>query len=145
MWFLPLLAIARIGAPVLGDLGFFFSKMAVVTFGGAYAVLSYVSDQAVNAYHWLKPDEMLHGLGLAETTPGPLILVLQFVGFQAAFRAPGGLDPMAAGLVGSLVTLWATFVPSFLWIFLGLPTPKRCAGYRRWPGRWPASPRPWSA
>jgi len=120
VWFLPLLLVARAG-PVFGDLGLFFSKMAVVTFGGAYAVLSYVSDQAVNAYHWLKPDEMLHGLGLAETTPGPLILVLQFVGFQAAYRAPAGWDPLAAGMLGSLVTLWATFVPSFLWIFVGLP------------------------
>jgi chromate transporter len=119
IWFAPLLVFRR--PPVLADLGAFFAKMAVVTFGGAYAVLSYVSDQAVNVHHWLRPDEMLHGLGLAETTPGPLILVLQFVGFQAAYRAPGALSPMEAGIAGSLITLWATFVPSFLWIFVGLP------------------------
>ena len=99
----------------------FFSKMAVVTFGGAYAVLAYVAQQAVETYAWLKPGEMLDGLGLAETTPGPLILVLQFVGFLGAHRNPGGLDPMLAGALGSIVTVWVTFVPCFLWIFLGAP------------------------
>jgi chromate transporter len=99
----------------------FFSKMAVVTFGGAYAVLAYVAQQAVETYAWLKPGEMLDGLGLAETTPGPLILVLQFVGFLGAYRTPGGLDPMLAGVLGAIVTVWVTFVPCFFWIFLGAP------------------------
>jgi len=99
----------------------FFSKSAVVTFGGAYAVLAYVAQQAVENYGWLKPGEMLDGLGLAETTPGPLILVLPFVGFLAAFRNPGGLDPMIAGTLGAMLTTWATFVPCFLWVFLGGP------------------------
>jgi chromate transporter len=97
----------------------FFSKTAVVTFGGAYAVLAYVAQQAVDFYGWLKPGEMLDGLGLAETTPGPLILVLQFVGFLGAYRNPGGLDPMLAGVLGSTLTIWVTFVPCFLFIFLG--------------------------
>jgi chromate transporter len=99
----------------------FFSKTAVVTFGGAYAVLAYVAQQAVDSYGWLKPGEMLDGLGLAETTPGPLILVLQFVGFLGAYRNPGGLDPMLAGVLGSALTVWVTFVPCFLFIFLGAP------------------------
>jgi chromate transporter len=101
--------------------GIFFSKTAVVTFGGAYAVLAYVAQQAVDSYGWLKPGEMLDGLGLAETTPGPLILVLQFVGFLGAYRNPGGLDPMLAGILGSALTVWVTFVPCFLFIFLGAP------------------------
>ena len=95
--------------------------MAVVTFGGAYAVLAYVSQQAVDYYGWLAPGEMLDGLGLAETTPGPLILVVQFVGFLAAYRNPGLLDPLLAGTLGALLTTWVTFVPCFLWIFLGAP------------------------
>lgn len=99
----------------------FFSKMAVVTFGGAYAVLSYVAQQAVEIYGWLAPGEMLNGLGLAETTPGPLILVAQFVGFLAAFRDSAPLDPLLAGTVGAGLTLWVTFVPCFYWIFLGAP------------------------
>jgi chromate transporter len=92
-----------------------------VTFGGAYAVLAYVAQQAVETYHWLKPGEMLDGLGMAETTPGPLIMVTQFVGFMGAFRAPGSLDPLLAGVLGGLLTTWVTFVPCFLWIFLGAP------------------------
>jgi len=99
----------------------FFSKMAMVTFGGAYAVLAYVAQQAVETYGWLKPGEMLDGLGLAETTPGPLIMVLQFVGFMAAFRDPGTLHPLVAGTLGGLLTTWVTFAPCFLWIFLGAP------------------------
>jgi chromate transporter len=98
----------------------FFSVMATVTFGGAYAVLAYVAQQAVDVYGWLRPDEMLTGLGLAETTPGPLILVLVFVGFLAGARE-AGLDPLAGGLIGAVVTLWFTFVPCFLWIFAGAP------------------------
>jgi chromate transporter len=99
----------------------FFSKMAVVTFGGAYAVLAYVAQEAVQFYGWLNPGEMLDGLGLAETTPGPLILVLQFVGYLAAYREAGGLDPVTAGVIGAIITVWVTFAPCFLWIFLGAP------------------------
>ena len=101
--------------------GLFFSKMAVVTFGGAYAVLAYVAQQAVQTYGWLVPGEMLDGLGMAETTPGPLIMVVQFVGFMGAYRNPGLLDPMLAGVLGAAVSTWVTFVPCFLWIFLGGP------------------------
>jgi chromate transporter len=99
----------------------FFSKAAVVTFGGAYAVLAYVAQQAVENYAWVTPGEMLDGLGLAETTPGPLILVLPFVGFLAAFRNPGVLSPMTAGTLGAILTTWATFVPCFLWVLVGAP------------------------
>jgi chromate transporter len=99
----------------------FNSKMAVVTFGGAYAALSYMAQQAVENYHWLQADEMLVGLGFAETTPGPLISVVQFIGFMAAFRNPGALDPVLAGTLGGLLAMWSTFVPSFLWILLGGP------------------------
>jgi chromate transporter len=95
--------------------------MAVVTFGGAYAVLAYMAQQAVETYGWLKPGEMLDGLGMAETTPGPLIMVVQFVGFLAAYRDPGALPPMLAGVCGGLFASWCTFVPCFLWIGLGAP------------------------
>lgn len=101
--------------------GLFFSKMAVVTFGGAYAVLAYVAQQAVEIYGWLAPGEMLDGLGMAETTPGPLIMVVQHVGFLGAYRNPGAIDPVAAGVIGAAITTWVTFVPCFLWIFLGGP------------------------
>lgn len=103
----------------------FFSKMAVITFGGAYAILAYVAQQAVENFHWLRPGEMLDGLGMAETTPGPLIMVLQFVGFMAAFRDPGGLSPLLAGALGGLLATWVTFAPCFLWIFLGAPFVER--------------------
>ena len=99
----------------------FFSKMAVVTFGGAYAVLSYMAQQTVGYYGWISAGEMLDGLGMAETTPGPLIMVTQFVGFMGAYHSPGMLDPMMAGCLGALVTTWVTFAPCFLWIFLGAP------------------------
>ncbi len=108
----------------------FFSKMAIVTFGGAYAVLAYVAQQAVDNYGWLAPGEMLDGLGMAETTPGPLIMVLQFVGFMAAYRNPGTLDPMLAGTLGAALTTWVTFVPCFLWIFLGGPYVERLRSSR---------------
>ena len=123
LWALPfgLIAWSGIAIGAYWDIGVFFSKMAVVTFGGAYAVLSYVAQQAVEHYHWLQPGEMLDGLGLAETTPGPLVLVLTFVGFMAAYRSPGALTPLAGGLTGALLTTWVTFVPCFLWIFLGAP------------------------
>ncbi len=106
----------------------FFSKMAIVTFGGAYAVLAYVAQQAVSTYGWLAPGEMLDGLGMAETTPGPLIMVVQFVGFMGAYRNPGVLDPMLAGLAGAAITTWVTFVPCFLWIFLGGPYIEKLRG-----------------
>jgi chromate transporter len=103
----------------------FFSKMAVVTFGGAYAVLAYVAQEAVQTYGWLKPGEMLDGLGMAETTPGPLIIVTQFVGFMGAYRNPGDLSPLTAGVLGGVLTSWVTFTPCFLWIFLGAPFAER--------------------
>ncbi|TIU49350.1 MAG: chromate efflux transporter [Mesorhizobium sp.] len=103
------------------QIGGFFSLMAVVTFGGAYAVLAYVAQAAVESFGWLAPGEMVDGLGLAETTPGPLILVLQFVGFIAAFRHSGSLGPLLGGSLGALLTLWVTFTPCFFWIFLGAP------------------------
>ncbi len=122
-WLGPLLALAALFGPqsVFVTLGTFFSQAAMVTFGGAYAVLVYVGQQAVEHFGWVTPREMLDGLGMAETTPGPLIMVLQFVGFMAAYRNPGPLSPLAAGVLGSIVTTWATFVPCFLWIFLGAP------------------------
>ncbi|MSO89088.1 MAG: chromate efflux transporter [Rhodospirillaceae bacterium] len=106
---------------VFALMGVFFSKAAIVTFGGAYSVLAYVAQEAVQTYGWLRSTEMLDGLGLAETTPGPLILVLQFVGFMAAFREAGALDAMVAGVLGAALVTWVTFVPCFLWIFLGAP------------------------
>ena len=108
----------------------FFSKVAVVTFGGAYAVLSYMAQQTVGHYGWLSAGEMLDGLGMAETTPGPLIMVTQFVGFMGAYRSPGMLDPMMAGCLGALVTTWVTFAPCFLWIFLGAPYIEALRGNR---------------
>jgi chromate transporter len=105
--------------------GVFFSGAALVTFGGAYAVLSYVAQRAVETYGWLGPGEMVRGLGLAETTPGPLIMVVQFVAFLGAYRDPGGLDPWVAATVGALLTTWVTFVPAFLLVFLGAPYVER--------------------
>jgi len=123
LWFLPLAALAAsLGlGHVFTQIGLFFSKLAVVTFGGAYAVLAYVAQAAVEHHGWLAPGEMLDGLGMAETTPGPLIQVVQFVAFMGAFREPGGLDPFTAGVLASLLATWVTFVPCFLWIFLGAP------------------------
>lgn len=122
LWIAPLLVLGSASAnPVYLTEGIFFSKAAVVTFGGAYAVLAYIAQEAVHTYAWLRPGEMLDGLGMAETTPGPLIQVVQFVGFMGAYRNPGSLDPMIAGILGSLITTWVTFIPCFLWIFLGAP------------------------
>jgi chromate transporter len=123
LWALPVLLMVLLFGPdaVFAKLSLFFSKMAVVTFGGAYAVLAYVAQEAVQAYRWLTPAEMIDGLGLAETTPGPLILVLQHVGFLAGWRNSAGLSPLAGGLLGAGVTTWVTFTPSFLWILLGAP------------------------
>lgn len=108
----------------------FFSQMAMVTFGGAYSVLAYVAQEAVSTYHWLKPGEMLDGLGLAETTPGPLIMVTQFVGFLAAFREATGLPPLVAATLGAILTTWVTFMPCYLWIFAGAPFIERMRGNR---------------
>jgi chromate transporter len=133
LWFVPIgLLVAVLGAQhVFAQEAIFFSKAAVVTFGGAYAVLAYIGQQAVERYAWLEPGEMLDGLGMAETTPGPLIQVVQFVGFMGAYRNPGGFDPLVAGLVGSVVTTWVTYVPCFLWIFLGAPFIEALRG-KRW-------------
>ena len=123
LWLLPVIAVAVVAGTgnVFTSIAVFFSKMALVTFGGAYAVLAYVAQQAVSAYHWVTPGEMLDGLGMAETTPGPLIMVLQFVGFMAAFRSPGVFSPLIAGALGGLLATWVTFTPCFLWIFAGAP------------------------
>ena len=123
LWLVPvaLLYVGLGGDNVFTEIAAFFSKMAIVTFGGAYAVLAYVAQQAVEHYRWVTPGEMLDGLGLAETTPGPLIMVTQFVGFLAAWREPGSLPPLLAATLGGLLTTWVTFVPCFLWIFFGAP------------------------
>jgi chromate transporter len=123
LWGLPVAALAwsRGLDDVYTQIAVFFSKLAVVTFGGAYAVLAYMAQQAVETYGWLAPGEMLDGLGMAETTPGPLIQVVQFVGFLGAYRSPGGLEPWVAGTLAAVLTTWVTFVPCFLWIFLGAP------------------------
>ena len=123
LWLGPVLALLLALGPgnVFSQIAVFFSKMAVVTFGGAYAVLAYVAQEAVESYGWLQAGEMLDGLGMAETTPGPLIMVLQFVGFMGAFRDPGSLHPMIAGTLGGMLATWVTFTPCFLWIFLGAP------------------------
>jgi len=132
LWLVPVIAIVSALGPtdVFSKIAIFFSKMAMVTFGGAYAVLAYVAQQAVENYGWLKPGEMLDGLGMAETTPGPLIMVLQFVGFMAAYRDPGALSPMLAGTLGGLLATWVTFTPCFLWIFLGAPFVETLRGNR---------------
>ena len=132
LWFGPILLLGlSLGwDSVYAQIALFFSKMAVVTFGGAYAVLAYVAQQAVENYGWLQPGEMLDGLGMAETTPGPLIMVLQFVGFMGAFRDPGGLPPLLAGTLAGLLATWVTFVPCFLWIFLGAPFVEALRGNR---------------
>ncbi len=123
VWIIPILFLATVIGPdhVLIQEATFFSKTAVVTFGGAYSVLAYVAQQAVEAFGWLAPGEMLDGLGMAETTPGPLIQVVQFVGFMGAYRAESSLDPMVLGFLGSIITTWVTFAPCFLFIFVGAP------------------------
>ena len=123
VWLGPLVLLLFVAGPhnVFTSIAGFNSKMAIVTFGGAYAVLAYMAQQAVDHYHWLKPGEMLVGLGFAETTPGPLISVVQFVGFMAAFRDPGALHPELAGVLGGALAMWSTFVPPFIWIFVGGP------------------------
>lgn len=131
-WFGPLLLVAALFGPdsVFSQMARFFSQMAVVTFGGAYAVLAYVAQQAVEVFGWLRPGEMLNGLGMAETTPGPLIQVVQYVGFLGAYRDPEGLSPLLAGVLASVVVTWATYAPCFLWIFLGAPYIEQLRGNR---------------
>jgi chromate transporter len=133
LWWAPVAALALWlgGDSVYTEEGTFFSVAALVTFGGAYAVLAYVAQEAVQTYGWVTPGEMLDGLGMAETTPGPLILVVQFVGFMGAYRAAEGLDPLLAGIAGAVLVGWVTFVPSFLWIFLGAPYVEYLRGNRR--------------
>jgi chromate transporter len=130
LWLVPVVTlVALLGWDnVFSRIALFFSQMAIVTFGGAYAVLAYVAQQAVETYGWLRPGEMLDGLGMAETTPGPLIMVVQFVGFLGAYREAGGLDPLLAATFGAVLTTWVTFVPCFLWIFLGAPFIERLRG-----------------
>jgi chromate transporter len=133
LWFGPIavLAVWTGGGSIWVEEGLFFSTAAVVTFGGAYSVLAYLAQQAVQTYGWLLPGEMLDGLGMAETTPGPLIQVVQFVGFMGAYRAGLDIDPMLAGVLGATLTTWVTFVPCFLWIFLGAPYIEYLRGNRR--------------
>lgn len=130
LWLAPVALLFGVLGPaqVFAQIAGFFSVMAVVTFGGAYAVLAYVAQEAVQNFGWLAPGEMLDGLGMAETTPGPLIMVTQFVGFMGAFRDAGGMSPLMAGTLGGLLTTWVTFVPCFLWIFLGAPYIERLRG-----------------
>jgi chromate transporter len=132
IWLAPLVVLFLMLGPqnVFTAIAAFNSKMAVVTFGGAYAVLAYMAQQAVEHYHWLKAGEMLVGLGFAETTPGPLISVVQFVGFMAAFRHPGVLSPATAGVLGGALAMWSTFVPPFVWIFVGGPYVESLIGNR---------------
>ncbi|OJU20410.1 MULTISPECIES: chromate efflux transporter [unclassified Sphingomonas] len=132
LWLAPVALLLALFGPsnVFSQIALFFSQMAVVTFGGAYAVLAYVAQEAVGTYGWLRPGEMLDGLGLAETTPGPLIMVTQFVGFLAAYRDAGVLQPLVAATLGAILTTWVTFVPCFLWIFAGAPFVERLRGNR---------------
>ena len=132
LWAAPMIAVAVLAgtSSVFVEQGLFFSGAALVTFGGAYAVLAYVAQRAVEVYGWLAPGEMVRGLALAETTPGPLIMVVQFVAFLGAYRDPGGLDPWVAALIGALLTTWVTFVPCFVFIFLGAPYVERLRGNR---------------
>ncbi len=133
LWLGPLIILYFLLGPqtIFVQQGMFFSKMAVVSFGGAYALLAYLTQEAVSHYSWLSASEMLDGLGLAETTPGPLILVVQFVGFLGAFRDPGSLAPWLAGMLGAGLTLWVTFVPCFMWIFVGGPFVERLQANRQ--------------
>ena len=135
-WWAPVALAALLFGPnhVLVSIGMFFSKLAVVSFGGAYALLAYMAQQAVETYGWMTAPEMVDGLGLAETTPGPLILVTQFVGFLAAFRDAAPFSPITAGVIGAAMTTWVTFVPSMLWIFAGAPFVERLRANRQLSG-----------
>lgn len=133
VWFLPIIAfgIWRGWDDIFVKIGVLFSKAAVVTFGGAYAVLGYIGQQAVNIHGWITPAQMMDGLGLAETTPGPLIMVNQFVAYLAAYQHAPGLSPAVAGAIGGLLATWVTFVPSFIWIFLGAPYVEQIRGNKK--------------
>ena len=135
-WWAPVALVALALGPshVLTNIGLFFSKLAVVSFGGAYALLAYMAQQAVETYGWMTAPEMVDGLGLAETTPGPLILVTQFVGFLAAFRDAAPFSPLTAGILGAALTTWVTFTPSMLWIFAGAPFVEQLRSNRRLSG-----------
>nr|MBA2311656.1 chromate efflux transporter [Actinomycetota bacterium] len=130
VWWGPLALVVAVRGrgDTLSQEAVFFSQTALVTFGGAYAVLAYINQAAVQHFGWLQPGQMVAGLGLAESTPGPLIMVTEFVGFLGAYGSPGGLHPVLAGTLGALVTVWATFAPCFLWIFLGAPYIERLRG-----------------
>ncbi len=144
IWLGPVLALAIVLGPddTFVQIGAFFAKAATVTFGGAYSVLAYVAQEAVERYGWLRPGEMLDGLGMAETTPGPLIQVVQFVGYLGAYRNPGALPPVVAGILASVLTTWVTYAPSFLWIFVGAPVDRVAARQRAASARrCPRSPR----
>ena len=136
LWLAPLVAILLLLGPdhVLWKIGVFFSQLAIVTFGGAYAVLAYMAQEAVQGFGWLGAGEIADGLGLAETTPGPLIMVTQFVGYLAAFRAPEPFSPIVGGILGAALTTWVTFVPCFLWIFAFAPWIERLEHARRLKG-----------
>lgn len=132
LWVFPVvvLGLTRGWNDIFVDIGLLFGKAAMVTFGGAYAVLAYISQQAVSHYGWMLPEQMMDGLGLAETTPGPLIMVTQFVGFFAAYTHAQGMSPAMAGLTGGLLTTWVTFAPCFMWIFVGAPYIERLRNNR---------------
>src|SRR5690606_29380146 len=132
VWMLPvMLILPTLGQHhVLAQESLFFAKMSMVTFGGAYSVLAYITQQAVEVHQWLLPGEMIDGLGMAESTPGPLIQVVQFVGFMAAFRDAGPLSPWLGGLLGAMMTTWVIFVPCFLFIFAGAPYVERLRANR---------------
>ncbi len=130
LWMLPVAALLLFAGrgDVFTELAIFFSKLATVTFGGAYAVLAYMAQEAVETHGWLAPGEMLDGLGMAETTPGPLVQVVQFVGYMGGYRGAEGMGPVTAGVLASLLVTWVTFIPCFLWIFLGAPYVERLRG-----------------
>jgi len=132
-WLVPIAIVATLlgGAHTLTEMGWFFSRASLLTFGGAYAVLAYLNVAAVQTYGWLLPGQMVIGLGLAESTPGPLIMVVEFVGFVGAYQSPGSFDPLVAGSLGALIAVWATFAPCFLWIFLGAPYIETLRGNHR--------------
>jgi len=136
LWWLPIVAVMALLGPghVLADIGLFFSKLAVVSFGGAYALLAYMAQQAVETYHWMSAPEMVDGLGLAETTPGPLILVTQFVGFLAAYRDPAPFASLGAGVLGAAMTTWVTFVPPIAITFAGAPFVEQLRANKRLSG-----------
>lgn len=136
LWLGPIVLLAALLGPdaLLTRLGAFFAQAAVVTFGGAYALLAWVAQHAVAEQGWLSTNEMLDGLAMAETTPGPLIQIVQFVGFLAAWREPGGMNPWVAAGLGSIITVWVTFAPSFLWVFVGAPWMERVSAQPRLQG-----------